>query len=250
MDAGGTPAGAPPPPASEEEAATLPYGSVVLGGTFDRLHDGHRCLLKVLRKKKKTEYSRFLWSSSKLRRISLESCLSGVLGLVCGRLRRIWRGIASWWASARALCSPRKRQDFSFCFSFLFSSIIGASDESWLCSWCCVCSMPSWLSPWRNGSQLWRITSRFLLPLSPRLMWFLLVRNYRIWGCVPRSCWPQRLAWFFMLAIHVVLCSPKLWFCLGSWNSAIQRTMHRKKLHKHRVLVFFFNGSSSVVQRH
>jgi len=54
VDAGDdTPAGAPPRAHGEEQAGTTAYGSVVLGGTFDRLHDGHRRLLKVLPKIKK-----------------------------------------------------------------------------------------------------------------------------------------------------------------------------------------------------
>ena len=56
------------------------------------------------------------WPSSKLRRITLESCLSGVWGLVGDRRRRIWRGTGSWWASARALCSPKRRQESRFFF--------------------------------------------------------------------------------------------------------------------------------------
>lgn len=39
------------------------YGAVVLGGTFDRLHDGHRQLLKVLVHLRSPYISIFLFST-------------------------------------------------------------------------------------------------------------------------------------------------------------------------------------------
>ena len=75
---GDIPAGAPPSPAPAEEGSPS-YGSVVLGGTFDRLHDGHRRLLKVGRQLQNIEINwNFFFCLSF--RLNIFLLVSGIVG--------------------------------------------------------------------------------------------------------------------------------------------------------------------------
>jgi hypothetical protein len=84
-----------------------------------------------------------------------------------------------------------------------------------------VCSMPSWLSPWRSGSRPWRITSRLRSPYPP--VFFLC--NFCWWGFGGFVSEIGLRDWLGLLLLPFVWCYVRQRCCF----SLVRGTMHEQR---------------------